>query len=411
MIPVFLAATLGAQASPAKVAFQDGAFVVSGPLGSEIVAIQKPTPGEDPIDRKLGRFRTTVQGKTVTFDAKGLTVTQKKAVTSRLKSVPTSGKVATKESNAELMKLVAEGRRKLEVSALSGWELLGDDLYLLLRWDDSQKKPWFEALMVMDMSKPAPEARLVGKFSCLSFGQGPVDDVLVSKEGHFLIVGNGPDGLVLSRLSKDGARHDDKLGSSVSKAKFLPDVRTAWALTSTSYGTNVVGYFETDNPVLHTVSEFRGRMKGILEPAYAVFDTPTGLSMVNMLSGAIKAMPKDSDQRQTANGLLLWTPSVKPTRAELLDSSFRRLAEWSGTTETPTVPTVTAPTAKPATGAKPGAKKHPAKQPATKPPVKKPGTKGTATKTPTAKKPAAKKPKGATTKPKIEVSSKPSGRR
>lgn len=401
MFGAILLSALAGQAVPPKITFDATKFKVTGALGTDVVALASQRKVASPIDHSKGRFQITVAEKTVTFDAKGLTISTKgHAATSKMTGVPTSGKIATKESNEHLIQLVSEKKRKLEVSALSGWELIDKSLLLLLRWEGSDKKPWLEALMRVDLTEKRPQAKLVARFDGLSFAQGRVDDIMVRRADKLAILANKDDSFGVSRLTPDGKKSEfEKLGPAVSKAKLCEDEGSAWTLTPTEYGTNILGVAELDQSSYHVVSEFRGKMVGVFSPSYARYQTVAEQRMVNLLTGAEMTVDRSSGQHHTVNGLLVWTPAVNPRTAALYDPSFRKLATWVYTAPPVTVP----PAAKKPT-AKPGAGRQPVKN---RPPVK--ATNPAKTKTPPSK-PTTTGTKAKVKKPKleIEVTSRPS---
>jgi len=335
MFGTFIFSAVVAQVTPPSVTFDKGAFKVSGGLGQEVVSIDGLKGKTDVVDRSKGRFKLSSAGKVVTFDSAGLTISEKgRSAVSKMAGVPTSGKIATKESNQVLMQMVADKERKLEVSALSGWELIDKTLYMLFRWEDTAKKPWLEALMKIDLTEKKPLARLVGCFEGLSFANARVEDVLIRRADKLALLSNKGETFGVSKFSLDGKTSTfDSLGVSVGKAKFNDDDATAWTLTPTDYGTNIIGVADLDQSGYHVVSEIRGKMIGVSAPGYARYKTAVGLRMVNLLTGAQMDVQPESGQRQTANGLLMWAPATNPKTATLFDPSFRKLAEWTAPVE------------------------------------------------------------------------------
>lgn len=416
MFGTLLVGSLAVQLIAPKITFQDGAFLVTGALGSEIVPVSTAAKSPDPVDRSKGLFRLVVGSKTILFDAKGLTVSQKGgSVTSRLRAVPTSGKVATKESNAELMKLVGEGKRKLDVSALSGWQLNGHVLYLLFRWEGTDKKPWLEALMRVNLEEKKPQAAFVGRFKAMSSATGIVDDVLFVQSERLAVLGNNGDKFGLALMTTDGAESDfDEYGDAVAKSRLMENGTSAWTLTPTQYGTNILGLADLDKHTYNVTGEVRGKMVSIKAPGLARFRSVKGVKVLNLMTGSEMTVEPDSEERQLTNGILLWAPAKNPARAALYDGSFRRLTVWA-------MPAVAKPT-----NAKPPVNKDPKAKPVTKPKAPAPasGSKGKpTTKTPVNKaKPPAKtktpaktasKGKSTKEKPKVklEVTSRPSNKR
>ncbi|MBS1723605.1 MAG: hypothetical protein JSS66_11695 [Armatimonadetes bacterium] len=418
MLGAFLLSVLAQQANPPKVTFQDEGFVVSGALGTEIVPLAPKKKLADPVDRSKGTFVLIVKDTKVVFGNKGLSLSRKGfSSTNDLHLVPTSGKIATKDSNAELIKLVAAKKRKLSVSALSGWEAKGEKLVLVARWVDADKKPWLEALIGLDLTEKKPAPHLLGKLSAASFAQGTVDDVLVARGDKLGLLGNKDGKVGLCRFAWNGTGQEFvPYGKAVSKAKLDDGGAQAWTLTATPYGTNILGLLDLDEGTAHEVAEIRGKMKAV-ESMCAVFDTGKELRMVSLSTGAQIPLKPDATVRQTANGLLLWAPGPSPKSAALYDQSFRQLTTWTAPPNMvvkPAVPTkpVTKPTAKttnvkkaPGTAKKPDSGK---KAPTTvkKPTVKKatvakvPAKKATDKKVKSTQKPAAP---SSHSKPKVVV--------
>lgn len=335
MVGAFVIANLVGQVTPPKLTFRDGAFVVAGAAGVENVSLKQPSEAKSAIDVSKGRFLLKVGSATVWFDSKGLALNEgkRKSVT-RLTSVPTSGKIATKESNAELMDLVARKDRSLAVSALSGYEMVDRTLYLLARWEDKDKKPWLEALVKIDTSQSPMRTELVGKLPGRSFGQGVVDDVLFQRGKNLAVLANSEDSFGIARMPLDGSPPVfEPYGDAVGKAKLTEDGASAWTLTPTAYGTNIVGIADLDQSSYNVVSEFRGKMTSIEGASFALYKVGTKQRLINLKTGAITEIESSSGLKPTSNGLLVYSPVREPVKAQLMDSHFRRLAEWTAPAE------------------------------------------------------------------------------
>lgn len=332
MFEILLSGILWTQNGPPKVALESGSFVVEGAGGKEsvpLVSAKKKMLGINPINQN---FQIVLGGKNLLFDGKTFKISSKgtKPLISQFKEIPVSGKIATKESNEALMKLVREKKRTLEFSAISGWESIKKDLYLLLRWDDSDKKPWLETVVKFDMTQSAPKPKLIGRFEGMSFAGGKSDDILTLRGPNLAILANNETGFGMARLSLDGSTASFKrLGNAVGKARMSAEGDVAWTLTPTSYGTNIMGIADLDQNDYREVSEFRGKMTEIVFPSYAKYKTDNKNSLINLKSGASMDMKDEFGQHPTSSGLLVWTPSRNPKEAYLLDPSFRKIAVWS----------------------------------------------------------------------------------
>ncbi len=329
MVSALLLLTAFGQATTPKLTFQGGAFVVNGASGPEKVLLSTARPATG-LDRSRGRLTLTLEKKTVTFDARGLTFAVKGTnYTNRLQAVPVSGKIATKESNEALIRAVKDGSRKLEVSALSGWAVQGKELFLLVRWDDKSGKPWLEALVKVDMGSPRPKPDLVGKFDGLSYARGVVDDVLRIKDGTLWFLAGKEDSFGVASMKTDGSDAVHKrMGDPVAKAELLPGDSTAWTLTPSAYGTSILGFATLDKNEYHLVAEVRGQMRSIVPPCLAEYRSANGEEVVSLRTGALTSMDANAEWRATSSGLLCWWPAKAPTKAVLYDDDFRKLATW-----------------------------------------------------------------------------------
>jgi hypothetical protein len=322
---------LACQASPVSLTFRDGAFLVGGSGNVSVVPVRQ-APSETPgLDRKNQRWTSRVADSVLTFDTSGLTIVRggQRSVT-RLSSVPTSGKVATKESNEALLKLVADGVRRLEVSAMSGVEILESKVYLLARWEDKDGQTWLEALMVIDLAEPRPLARLIDRLPGGSFAAGVVDDVLASQDGELwaLYKKGSQFGMARFKLDQPGPPATVMFGPVVERARISPTGRFVWAHSSTRHGTVVIGFVDMESDGYIEGAEVRGRVAGFFEPAVAKVRTSAGTILVNLATGAQWQAPSDCAVRQTPAGLLVWAPPSGPKRAALHDPHGRILATW-----------------------------------------------------------------------------------
>lgn len=424
MVGAFIVATVVGQVTPTKLSFRDGAFVVSGASGNESVKLSTPSKSDPAVNRAKRQFLLKSGDVSVHFGTKGLTIRDGKRVTvTRLNGVPTSGKIATKESNAELMDLVSKKERSLAVSALSGYEMVDKTLYLLARWEDKGKSPWLEALVKVDLDKSPVKAELIRKLDGLSFAQGAVDDVLFLRGKNLAVLSNTEGHFGLTRIPLDDAKPDfEALGDAVGKAKLSEDGSSAWTLTPTAYGTNIVGIADLDQSSYHVVSEFRGKMTEIQHNAFALYKVGPKQRVINLQTGALTEVEPSSVFCPTGQGVLVYSPAENPIKAQLLDSQFRRLADWSAPADLVASRSANkrkpVPTAAPAkTTAKKvatasNAKKKPEVTKATAPPKKTVPTGKTSAKTAPKKVTATtgKTGKGKRAKPviEIEVQSRPS---
>lgn len=324
----FLALSTQIASPTAEITLSDGRFEVKDAAISASVPLRtEPTP----LDRAGGRLTIAYEGRVITFDKDGLGIKERNTQSySRLPFVATSGELFTDDEIADNKQLISQARRKAEVSALSGYELVGSDLYLLLRWDDSDGAPWLEALLRLPLAEARPAAKLVGRMPGISFARSLVDDRLVQRGGLLATLTNHGDAWGLaSHDPKSGEMSFVGLGQPVGTAAFTHGNDRAVAQTRTRYGTTLVGLADLQSGSFRYSAEIRGAGGTFVPPRYYRYARGTSIVLMNLESGAETLVPGQSRQESTPLGLLVWSPSDKPATATLLHSeNFRRLASW-----------------------------------------------------------------------------------
>lgn len=330
-----LAATLalmGVQTPENTITYKDGIFTLTGAEGAVKVST---LPGLVPMNTSTGRLWLPVNGKVVTFDSKGLGIrANNRASHTTFPSVPTSSKLVTKDQADEINREVANETRSLDVSALSGWELVGNKVYLLLRWDTkTDKKPWMEVLVELDMGVKTPTTRAIGMFKGFSTAQGRVNDRLVSLQGKLAVatVENNTLGIALFDPSNETFTYQETASAPTNllDAKLVQNSRYGMTFSKTAAGKILVGTFSTEEPGHRLAAEIEGPIVDAFQPCVLVHLRQNQKIVTDLLTGTELAVPRDCGLQPTNKGLLLWTPTQKPTSAALYTfGAFRTLARW-----------------------------------------------------------------------------------
>lgn len=306
--------------------FQDEFVVRQG--AQKILAplrLEPPKPKLSVVFRKGDHFAV--------WDDRGLSIrTGKRTLTTKLKEVSVSPRVFEREeirANLDLMKL---GKRSREASALSGAKRIGNDAYFLVRWDDSAGAPWLEALISVPLDEGRPQWKLLGKFEGLTLAKLPIDDKLVLHNGMLsAITVRGSDwgeSFYTANMKAFGFR---KFGSRLidfsAADKFEGDF-----VEKSSYGTNIAGQIDLESGQRSEFMESKAAIKMLdaQAPKVAIVSTKAGASLRNADSGAEIRLPASSAVRRAGSGIVVWTPSTKPTKAWLYDPErWEILATWS----------------------------------------------------------------------------------
>lgn len=327
MLGVLLLGATTAQVAP-SISYQNSVFQIrEGQRQLEI------SLGDASLDRMFPAERITLSyaGKEISFDAKGMHVKRGNTVfTSRLPAIVSSNKVFTADQIKANQALIKSGERQAEFTGLSGYQMVGSNLYLLLRWDDKKGTPWLETLVRMDMSADVPAAEYVGQFQGLSFAKGIVDDRLSDEAGMLTALVANSESWGLSRF--DIAKGESDLlrfGPPVSTARFMQGNAAVAGLTATTYNSTLVTWVDLVSRTHFPVAEVKGSIKDLIEPHYLRFVRGSEHWLLNLKTGAELRIEESAQERETDLGLLLWWPADAPKHAVIVDQdTFRPKAGW-----------------------------------------------------------------------------------
>ncbi len=327
MLGVLLLGASAVQMAP-TISYQNSVFQIrEGQRQLEI------SLGDASLDRMFPAEKITLSyaGKEVSFDSGGMHVKRGNTVfTSRLPAIVSSNKVFTAEQIKANQALIKSGERQAEFTGLSGYQMVGSNLYLLLRWDDKKGTPWLETLVRMDMSADVPAAEYVGQFAGFSFAKGIVDDRLNEEAGQLTALVANSEGWGLSRFDLGKGEADLlRFGPPVSTARFMGGNMAVAGLTATGYNSTLVTWVDLVTRTNRPVAEVKGAIKDLIEPHYLRFVRNGEHWLLNLWTGAELRIEETAQERETDLGLLLWWPADEPKHAVILESeTFRPKAGW-----------------------------------------------------------------------------------
>lgn len=315
-----------------ELTFGDGRFTLKGPEGVEVVPVSATGPA---MNVSAGRLWIPVAGKVVSFDAEGLAVRSggRRSVTT-FTSVATSRDLMSQEEADAVNRAVAAGERTLDVNGVSGWEVVGEVVYLLLRWETTARSPWLEALVSIDLGEQRPQARLHGSFSGFTGASGRVADRLVHENGVMMAMTRTSEGLQVASFDIRGRVFSTRplvggmFGQYVS-GTLVGGSDKGVVFHRTPAGTLMVGLADRSRGTLRQVNEVRGSVLGVHAPALLHYARGEHRVLLNLESGAEVVVPRDLGLRSVSAGVLLWTPAGAPRSGAVYSlGSFRTLARW-----------------------------------------------------------------------------------
>ncbi|HXH61393.1 MAG TPA: hypothetical protein VNI20_08540 [Fimbriimonadaceae bacterium] len=310
-----------------QLTFVDGAFNVTDGDKTETVALNAgaasaPLVGDN-ISMQVGDVL-------VTFDERGLGIQYgKQGGFTTLSYMPTTPKLFSAEEIKANADAITSGERSARVSAVSGFVVVKDTLYMLMRWEDKDGKPWLETLVDLDTSGAAPKVGLVDKLVGTSFASGTVSDQLHAAGESVYVVTRTADSLLVESYDTVTAKMDRRtVGPAVDILR--PFGSEYLTVRKTAYGTRIVGFYKTGGGPPHEVYETRGTVVPASLTSAFVVDEWDGRYLVDVSSGGKLALGKDSGYAPSSSGVIVWSPADAPEKATLYGSGgWTPVAEWT----------------------------------------------------------------------------------
>ena len=324
MLSFVLAAALTVQPD---LSFADGLFTIRD--GGDTVNVPL-SAAASPLEISADRLSMEVSGTLITFDQRGLGIQYgERGGFTGLGYMPTTPKLFTREQILRNAELIDSGERQAKVSSVSGFEIVGDTVYLLMRWDDKRGDPWLETLVYIDSSGEAPKVNLVGRFVGFTFAKGVVSDELHGTGGRLYAVTRSESGFGIGDYSPADQKVDYRIVPGVVDTITLFGDRFLTERT-TVYGTTLVGVLDPLTLAHRTVLETRGEVvvSGLISSLQIKEDGVS--SFVALGSGAKIEVESGCAYADTQFGVLKWYPADAPEKAELLETGgWTRVASWT----------------------------------------------------------------------------------
>lgn len=311
------------QTSRYTIALKPNHFVVTSSSSNQEVGqiplAQKPPSQSYAVNFSAGNI-------TVNWDKKGLSITgDGRPDTTQFREIPTSPRLRTrKDIEATLLAAHTQGR-KLTASALSGWQESGTTVFMLIRWQDKPGYAWLEALIKIDLGDATPRPETVALLPGVTFSSQLIDTKLM-KAGKDLVayIHSGP---TWGRWSFNPATHKSNFLKIGTEPKYINGLKNGQvqAVEKTAYGSFNASLYNgsTGSRICHI--EFETMPKFISADLPSVVELASNTrELINLSTGALKAIPADSRIAPIGSNLFIWTGGDQPQNAWILSP-----AEWS----------------------------------------------------------------------------------
>lgn len=315
-------ALLALQSPSPTIQIKDGRIEISVADQVTVVGASVEGPEKTALFRSGDRF--------VAWDERGLTITAGgKSKSTKLRDVAVTPKLFSREEIQENVRLSKANQRSLEASVAVGWERLGDVVYFLVRWVGEKESPWLEAIVQVDLSAERPAPSLVGRFN--SFAVIPLDGDGLSRVGDCLAIVTRGSGDVWSvqTLDPKGSTVDSfQVGSSLARYAWFDG--NVWFVEATTYGTEVVGWFDCSTRMRQVQAEARAKISCVSrEPRLIKIVGRRGASLRWLPTGSEIRLPPATGVAAAKGWVVLFSPEPKPTKATLYaPERWTVVAEW-----------------------------------------------------------------------------------
>lgn len=327
---MLVAGTVLAQQTPLReITFQDGVFTLKGPEGDSQISTR---PKFEAMNTATGQLWLPVDKYVLTFNEKHVGFRRdNKSNYSGYSMIASSPKLFSQAQLDEINRDVAAKKKSLDVTAISGWEKIGNRVYLIMRWEDSTSKPWLEALVEIDFTGNAPVANLLGTFNGMTTARGRVNDKLIGENGKLYAVTESDAGSQLDWYDIASKQFSSsELGTRFTDSKLIEGSLSGMGFAVSPAKTMLVSLIDREKATSRQVAEVRGAIHGVYAPAILHYGTANRKVLLNLTSGAEIVIPKDCGIEAVNAGILLWTPKTNPRAAALYSAgSFRTLARWN----------------------------------------------------------------------------------
>ncbi|AIE83556.1 hypothetical protein OP10G_0188 [Fimbriimonas ginsengisoli Gsoil 348] len=254
------------------------------------------------------------------WDERGLTIRHgDRTRTSLLDDLPVSPRLFSHEQILRTVEMVNSGERSKNAAGLSGAIRIGRDAYFLVRWEDSKRRPWMEALVRVPLSGKALWPEVVGKFEGMSLAYKPIDDRLIPLGEDIAVVTRKPGAWGVATFNPKSKQFDfhgmgDDLLSYMSTGR-----KSAVYVEKTAFGPLQAGQVDLGTGQRSPVFEARANVRFLdtEHPLFVVSSTPGSARVHNVETGAEWSIPPNSGIARAGANLLVWTPADAPKTATL----------------------------------------------------------------------------------------------
>ena len=327
---LFTAISVITLAQNASLTFSGDAFSIK--TGAERFTV--PVSDAGPKPARVFDFRDKTAR--VYWDGKKLTVRKGTYVRSTdFPDLSTAPRLFSKEQIQDTVARIESGDRSRAVSAITGHELIGEKLYLLLRWNSVTQGPVFEALISFDLAQPKPWFAVHYKMPGVSLAdrKAVVADELFRQDNRLVTVArqDGRWGLATWDLEQEFVRFFP-LGSGIARYS-IPDqnIQRLYFIERTNYNSWLAGQVVLGTQERTNIAESTEKVSFIsADPPIVRIDSTDRCRIRWVDTGLEREFKAWTAAKFTKAGLLTWYPARQPSTASLFATgTWKSIADWA----------------------------------------------------------------------------------
>jgi len=282
---------------------------------SRLDAPVPPAVSPDPVPwtLKLGAH-------TLTFAADlGLTIVSgSRKLTTRVPDFLTSPKAFTRDEIRVNANAIARGTLRRDVASLSGFEVVGDSVFLLMQWRAAADRPFAEGLFQLDGMAERPKPALLTRVPALAVPSPGGDAVRrFADQLVWLTQTERSWGTARWRLDERAVGYDER-GAAAFQVEWVGVEPRIRFVETTAYGTYLAGEFD-DVAGRRNLTEGRRAARWVSnDPGVVWRSGADGGSLWFKNSGLVLSLPKAAGLGPSPQGLVVGWPAEKPTAGWLL---------------------------------------------------------------------------------------------
>jgi len=313
-LPAFIASYSGQNLKASELRLSpDGKSFLISVRGEKSILPIAPEVEESPEAAVFRKDKTWI-----VWDDRGLVIRNDISVFStKFEAITTSPKAFKYEEILKNIEGLKDGKLSRIPSRLAGSVRFGNQIYFLPRWENTDGKPWLEALFCVDLSESPPRPKYVGKFTGFTQAYKPIDNEIFLEGDKVGVVTNQGESWGVSTVKIGTSDFENEILGSNLKSY----LKGGLFVESSSYGTSLIGRINFKTLIRRNLAEIRGLNYNFLpsDPEILWVQKGDNCELNNLSTGAVWNLPGTFQVRSNGKQVVVWNQEFKLKTAFLVD--------------------------------------------------------------------------------------------